>query len=145
MQAGSAEIGLEPKTDPKDASRSPVIWLLDQRAPASLGIADGFSISGINVSDEVLQDVHGTLKPDSSQGELGLTLKVEGHEIKDGAAIPAGARFTLGFEPPKANSSTQFGGVIFTFRYAYRGQERASILYLTQSIIAPPQAAANSE
>jgi hypothetical protein len=146
MQAASTASWLEPKRDSKETSRSPVSWLLeDQRPPVSSGIADGFLISGINVSDGVLQDVHGTLKPDSSQRELGLALKVEGHEIQDGAVIPAGARFTLGLESLNSGSPRPFEGGIFTFRYVYAGQERASILYLTQSMIAPPRSAANSE
>jgi hypothetical protein len=144
IHAASADIGPEPKTDLQDASRSPVIWLLDQRPPVSSGIADEFFISGINISNDALQDVRGTLKPDTG-GELSLALKLEGHEVEGEALIAAGARFTLGLKQPKANRSTHLSGAIFTFRYTYRGQQRASILYLTPSMIAPPRAAANSE
>ena len=146
IHAASADIAPEPKTDLENASRSPVIWLLDQRPPvSSLGIADEFLISGINISNDALQDVRGTLKPDTGKGELSLALKLEGHEVESGALIAAGARFTLGLKQPKANRSTHLSGAIFTFRYTYRGQQRASILYLTPSMIAPPRAAANSE
>lgn len=146
IHAASAEIGPEPKTDLQDASRSPVIWLLDQRPPvSSLGAADEFLISGINFSHDALQDARGTLKPDTGKGELSLALKLEGQEVEGEALIAPGARFSLGLKQPKSNHSTHLSGAIFTFRYTYRGQQRASILYLTPSMIAPPRAAANSE
>jgi hypothetical protein len=93
-------------------------------------------ISGINVSDKTLRGVRGTLKPDSSQRELELALNVQGNKFEDETVIPAGARFSLGLEVPKNNSPKQFGGAIFAFRYMYAGQQRATILYLTPSMIA---------
>ena len=137
MQAAATPSWLEAKTDSKQASRSPVIWLLDEPSVlVSSGIAPGFLISGINVSDKTLRGVRGTLKPDSSQRELELALNVQGNKFEDETVIPAGARFSLGLEVPKNNSPKQFGGAIFAFRYMYAGQQRATILYLTPSMIA---------
>lgn len=138
IHPASADIGPEPNTDLQGASRSPVIWLLDQRPPASSGIADEFFITGINISNDALRDVRGTLKPDTGRGELSLALKLEGHEVEGEALIAARARFTLGLKQPKVNCSTHVSGAFFTFRYTYRGQQRASMMYLTPSMIAPP-------
>lgn len=134
MQAASAAGWFETKKDANEAARSPVAWLLDEAgAPVSSGVAPGFLITGMNVSDETLTRVHGTLKPDSSQREFELALSVQANDVEGEAAIPAGARFSLGF--PDTNSPKQ-GGAIFTFKYTYAGQEKATILYLTPSMIA---------
>jgi len=128
---------LEAKQDPKATSRSPVIWLLSEpNGLAASSVADGFSIGGINVSDQALKEVHGNLKLDSSQREMELALYVEGRKFEDETVIPAGARFSLGSEFLKADPSKQFEGAIFTFRYMYAGQQKASILYLTAAMIA---------
>ena len=128
---------LEAKQDSKARSRSPVIWLLGEpKGPIASSMADEFSISGINLSDQALKEVHGTLKPDSSQLEVELALHIEGRKFEDETVIPAGAHFSLGSEFPKADRSKQFEGAIFTFRYMYAGQQKASILYLTASMIA---------
>jgi hypothetical protein len=132
MQAASTTSWFE---DSKEASRSSVIWLLDgPDVSVSSGIASRYLISGMNVSDKTLTGVHGTLKPDSSQHELELALNVQGHKLEDGS-IPAGARFSLGFDFPKTSSPKQFGGAIFTFRYMYAGRQKATIQYLTPSMI----------
>lgn len=134
MQAASATGWLETKKDANEAARSPVVWLLDEAgAPVSSGVAPGFLITGMNVSDEILTKVHGTLKPDSSQREFELALSVQVSDVEGDAVIPAGARFSLGF--PDTTSPKQ-GGAIFTFKYTYAGQEKATILYLTPSTIA---------
>jgi hypothetical protein len=147
LQARASADAPEPKTDWDDVLRSPVIWLLDERRSAlSSRIADGFFIRGINISDDALQDIRGTLKLDTGKPEPSLVLKLKGHEVEDQAVVPAGARFILGLEQqPKANRITHFSGAIFTFRYTYKGQPRASILYLNPSMAPPPRAAANSE
>jgi hypothetical protein len=133
IQAASTTGWPEAKTNSNDVARSPVIWLFDEPdAPVSPGIAPGLSITGINVSDETLMRVHGTLKPDSSQRELELALSQE-QKLDGETVIPAGARFSLG--TPNPNSSIQ-GGAIFTFRYVYAGRERASFMYLTPAMIA---------
>jgi hypothetical protein len=92
-------------------------------------------ISGINVSDASLKEVHGTLKPDSTHRELELTLNVQGQGLEDKGAIPAGSRFSLALEVPRG-SLDQFGGAIFVFRYVLAGQETALFWYLTPSTIA---------
>ena len=98
MQAASAPGWFETKKDANEAARSPVAWLLDEAgAPVSSGVAPGFLITGMNVSDETLTRVHGTLKPDSSQREFELALSVQANDVEGEAAIPAGARFSLGF------------------------------------------------
>jgi hypothetical protein len=137
MQAASITGRLEAKKDSNEAARSPVIWLLDESgAQVSSGIAPGFLITGINVSDKTLTRVHGTLKPDSSQRELQLALSIQENKFEGKTVIPAGARFSLGFEIPNTNSPKQLGGAIFTFKYTYAGKEKATILYLTPSMIA---------
>jgi hypothetical protein len=149
LQASSAVAGdkaPEPKTNSDDVLRSPVIWLLDERRSAlSSRIADGFFISGINISDDALQDTRGTLKPDTGKPEPTIVLKLQGHEVEGQAVIAAGARFTLGVEQSKTARLAHLNGAIFTFRYTYKGQPRASILYLNPSMTPAPRAAANSE
>lgn len=127
----------EAKKDPQEAARSPVIWLLDEPgAPVTSGTDPGFLITGINVSDQNLTRVHGTLKSDSSQREFELGLSIQGKEFEGETAIPAGARFSFGFEVPNTISPKQSGGAIFTFKYTYGEQEKSTILYLTPSMIA---------
>jgi hypothetical protein len=114
-----------------EAARSPVVWLFDgPGAPVSSDAALGFLITGINVSDETLTSVRGTLKPDSNQLELELALS---HELEGETVILPGARFSLG--TPNTNNPKQ-GGAIFTFRYIFAGRERASIMYITPTMIA---------
>ena len=72
-------------------------------------------------------------EPNSSQREFELALSVQVSDVEGDAVIPAGARFSLGF--PDTTSPKQ-GGAIFTFKYTYAGQEKATILYLTPSTIA---------
>jgi hypothetical protein len=135
-RAGATTSWLEAKRDVKEASGSPVLWLDEPSAPVSSGVAPGFLISGINVSDATLRGVRGTLKPDSSQRELRLALNVQGNKLEDENAVPAGARFSLGLEIPTTSNQKQFGGAIFAFRYMYAGQQKATIWYLTPSMIA---------
>jgi hypothetical protein len=134
MQAGATFSGLEAKTDVKEASGSPVIWLLDE--PRASSGAPRFLISGINVSDATLDGVHATLKPDSSRRELELSLTVQGNKSEDNDAIPARARFSLGLEIPTTKKEELLEGAIFAFRYMYAGQQRATIWYLTPTLIA---------
>jgi hypothetical protein len=136
MQAASTASWLEAKKDSEDASRSSVIWLLNEPSVlVASETAPRFAVSGINVSDQTLRGVHGTLKPDSSQQELKLALKVQGNKF-GGDTIPAGARFSLESELPKADSPKQLAGAILTFRYINTGQQKTTIMYLTPSIIA---------
>jgi hypothetical protein len=110
MQAASTTGWLEAKKTSNEAARSPVIWLFDEPAtPVSSGIAPGLLITGINVSDETLMRVHGTLKPDSSQRELELALSQE-NKLEGETVIPSGARFSLG--TPNTNSPKQGGAML---------------------------------
>jgi hypothetical protein len=137
MQAAATTGWLESKPESKSTSPSPVRWLLgDQHGQASSSSAEGFSISGTNVSDQALEQVHAVLKPDASQREVSLALNVDGHKSEAGAVIPAGARFSLVSEIPNGDGLKQFGGAILSFRYIQAGQRKTSILYLTPSMVA---------
>lgn len=137
IQANSTTSWLGSKPDSKAVSDSPVAWRLgDAPAQVSSGDAQGFLLSGTNVSGQVLEDVHAILKPDSSQRELELALDVEGHTLEGGAVIPAGARFKLLSETAGEDGSRQTGGAILTFRYSQAGQRKTSILYLTPAMVA---------
>ena len=92
-------------------------------------------ISGTNVAEQALEQVHAVLKPDSSKQEFDLVLNVEGHKLGDGAVIPAGARFSLVTEAPNGDAAKQRGGAILAFRYVQAGQRKTSILYLTPSMV----------
>ena len=136
MQAASTTGWFGSKPESKPTSDSPVSWLLaDPPAQASSSSAEGFSISGTNVSDQALEEVHAVLKPDSSKRALELVLNVEGHKSGDGAVIPAGARFSLVSESPNEDGSKQSGGAILSFRYIQAGQRKTSILYLTPAMV----------
>jgi hypothetical protein len=135
MQAASTTSWLGSKPASKATSDSPVAWRLgDQPVQVSSSSNEGFSISGTNVSDQALEEVHAVLKPDSSQRRLELALDVDGYKVEDGTVIPAGAQFSLVSET--AIGSKQSGGAILTFRYMQAGQRKASILYLTPSMVA---------
>lgn len=134
MQAASATGWLEAKKNSNEAARSPVIWLFNEPgAPVSSGIP-GFSITGINVSNESLTRVRATLKPDSSIRDLSLVLSLQENKLEGESVIPSGARFRLAFETPNTNSPKQ-GGAIFTLRYTFAGRDRALIMYLTPEMI----------
>lgn len=136
VQAAATAGWFEPKQDPKSSSQSPIAWNLDDRdvQPASTDTA-GFSISGINVSDQALEEVRAVLKPDASQRELELALSVEGDGFEAGTVIPPGARFSLVSVAANEDGSKQSGGAILRFRYVQAGQRKTSILYLTPSMI----------
>jgi hypothetical protein len=119
---------------PKTTLQSPIAWNLDD-GDGQLPVTSprGFSISGTNVSNEALEEVHAVLKPDSSRGELELVLGVE--EPKPGnQVIPAGGRFSLVSENPNEDGS-KLGGAILSFRYVQAGQRKASILYLSRAML----------
>jgi hypothetical protein len=126
------------KPESKAASQQyPVTWRLDEpHVQGSSSGAEEFSISGTNISDQALEEVHAVLKPDASQREVSLVLNVDGHKSEDGAVIPAGARFSLVPETPNEDVSKQSGGAILSFRYIQAGQRKTSILYLTPSMVA---------
>jgi hypothetical protein len=137
MEASTTISSLKVKRNVKAASETPVTWLLDELRPlVSPGIAPGFVISGINVSDTTLKEVHGTLKPVATQRELKLALYVQGNKLEDRYTIPAGSRFSLGLGIGRINSQNPVGGAIFVFRYIYAGQQTALFWYLTPSMIA---------
>ena len=122
------------KQEPTTRPGGPLVWLLDdQQLQASPSGAGGFSINGINTTDQAMQEVHAVLKPDGGQHELALALSVEGQKTE--GVVPAGAHFSLGFEASKTAGSKQLGGAILTFRYVQDGQRKTSIVYLTPSMI----------
>jgi hypothetical protein len=136
MQAASTTSWLGTKAESQATSQYPVIWRLgDPHVEVSSRSAVGFLISGTNVSEQALEEVHAVLKPDSSQDELELVLNVEGHKFEDRSAIPAGARFNLGSETRKEDRSKQLGAAILVFRYVQAGQRKTSIFYLTASML----------
>jgi len=135
MQAASTTSWFGSKPESKATSDSPVTWRLGDPQVQASSSSGGFLIGGTNVSDQALEKVQAVLKPDSSQRELALVLTVEGHNLEDGAVIPAGARFSLVSESPNADGAKQFGGAILTFRYVQAGQRKTSILYLTPSMV----------
>ena len=135
VQAAASAGWLETKPDAKAGSQSPVAWRLDERDAQPASSSDGiFLISGTNVSDQALEQVHAVLKPDASQREVELALSVEGREIQ-GTVIPAAARFNLVAANPNEAGANQIRGAILTFRYVQAGQRKTSILYLTPSMV----------
>jgi hypothetical protein len=134
MQAAATPTWFGTVSAPKPATNSPVTWFLDDpNAPVVAPIEDGFAIGGVNGSNQDLNQVHATLKPDGSGREIALALKVEGRAA-DNAVIPAGARFSFGSEATgDVKPST---GAILTFRYVIAGQQKAAIVYLSAATIA---------
>jgi hypothetical protein len=121
---------------PQATSQSPVAWTFDQSgAQPPVTSPWGFSISGTNVSDQALEDVHAVLKPDSGARAVDLMLDIEGLTPGDRAVIPAGGRFSLVSASPDENDAT-LGGAILSFRYLQAGQRKTSILYLSPAMIA---------
>jgi len=125
------------KQDPRGASKSPVAWRLDDAdVRISSGGAGGFSVSGMNVSNKALEQIHAVLKPDGTQREMPLTLIVEGQSSEPETSIPGGARFSLASATPNEDGSETSGGAILSFRYVQAGQGKSSILYLTPATVA---------
>jgi hypothetical protein len=121
----------------RGASKSPVAWRLDDAGVRiSSGSAGGFSVSGMNVSNKALEQIHAVLKPDGTQREMPLTLIVEGQSSEPETSIPAGARFSLASATPNEDGSETSGGAILSFRYVQAGQRKSSILYLTPATVA---------
>jgi hypothetical protein len=151
MQAASTTSWLDPKQDAEPTKQdaqpttqdlkpaapdSPATWRLgDARVEISSSGSEGLSISGTNLSDQALEEVHAVLKPDSGQREVELVLNVEGHNVGGGAVIPPGARFSLAPATKGQDGAKPFGGAILTFRYVQAGQRKNSILYLTPSMV----------
>ena len=102
-------------------------------------------LTGANLSDEPLEDIRATLKPDSAKetnisvpNVLKLRLHIEGQVIdgKGAASIPPGARFHLEAPTLTADQAQQLSGAIVSFAYVQAGRRRASIMYLTQAALA---------
>ncbi len=120
----------------REVSQYPVAWVIgESHVQISSSGSEGFLISGTNVAEQALEQVHAVLKPDSSKQEFDLVLNVEGQKLGDGAVIPAGARFSLVTEAPNGDAAEQHGGAILAFRYVQAGQHKTSILYLTPSMV----------
>jgi hypothetical protein len=129
----------EPKRKQKPVSGDAVAWLLDESVQVPARTGDRFRIGGLNVSDQALMGVRGTLKPDLSGRKMKLSLEIEGRRPQDGTVILPDAQFSLSI--PKAggagqDSASVSGGAIMTFRYSQAGQQRTMILYLTPPMLA---------
>jgi hypothetical protein len=136
MQAAAITGWLDAKPDAKPTSQHPVAWQLDKSdAPVPVTSPFGFSISGTNVENEALEDVHAVLKPDATEREIALALDVEGGPFEDGTVIPPKLPFNLFSAGPYADDGAQTGGAILTFRYVQAGQRKSSILYLTPAMV----------
>jgi len=133
------------KHDPPSASpHGPVKWILDE-PPQGAGTM--VVLTGANVSDEPLEDIRATLKPDPGTdasthiavpNAVKLRLHIEGQVIDDKGAtsIPPGARFHLEAATLNANEAKRLGGAIVSFAYVQAGRRRTSIMYLTQTALA---------
>ena len=112
-----------------------MLWALDDPAAQILAeSAEGISIAGTNISDQALEEVQTVLKPDTTQRELKLALRVEG-EPAEAKTIPAGARFSLVSTQSGDGGLLPGDGAILTFRYVQAGRGRTSILYLTPEML----------
>jgi hypothetical protein len=135
MQAASSPNWLETRPAPAYVSGSPILWALDDPAAhISSDSADVLSIAGTNISDQALEEVQTVLKPDTTQRELKLALRVEGQPA-EAKAIPAGARFSLVSTMADNGDLSPGGGAILTFRYVQAGRGSTSILYLTPEML----------
>jgi len=132
---------------------APIDWLFDNPGSRSiLALSDfgnglritGFSISGINASNQPLTQVGGILKPDKGSHAIELILSLRGDHLSSGGGrtIPAGAQFSLVYEFPGHSMGmpidaffAKFGGAVFTFRYTHAGDHRTLISYLSESTI----------
>jgi hypothetical protein len=134
--ATTTSVWFDSKPDRKARSQSPVAWSFDNRdVQFPVTSPWGLSISGINVSDQAMEDVHAVLKPDSSQAEVELLLDVEGHAYGNATSIPAGARFSLVTEGPGEDGS-KVGGAILSLRYVQAGRQKTLIFYLSPAMLA---------
>jgi hypothetical protein len=126
---------VETKKDFEEVSQWPISWLPDDSTlQVSPNRNTSLSITGINISNKPLREVQAILKPDANQGEVKLTVRVEGERFGNETVIPAGARFNL--SAPTANRKKHIGGAVLVFRYTYAGQRRVEIFYLTANMIA---------
>jgi hypothetical protein len=140
MQAAAAPgwfgLSQDPAPAPQANSQSPVAWTFDESGGQSPVTSPwGFSIRGTNVSDEALEQVQASLKPDSTERKVPLALTIEGDAAEDGNVIPADAHFSLFSATPEDGGAEQTGGAILTFRYVQAGQRKSSILYLTPAML----------
>jgi hypothetical protein len=149
----------------------PIAWLyehpslpLDERSvfvfdatPEGLRIK-GFSIGGVNLSDQSLDSLSGIIKPDGRDHDLALALSVEPPEAASEGAeaskaqpvavlpegtIPSQAPFKLVFVfPAEANGGmtpqevlSTFGGLMLKVHYEMDGKQRSFIQYLPASLL----------
>jgi len=100
-------------------------------------------LTGANRSNEPLEDIRATLKPDSGKdisvpNALTLRLRIEGQAV-DGtgaASVPPGARFHLEAPTLTADQARALTGAIVSFAYRQAGRRRTSIMYRTQAALA---------
>jgi hypothetical protein len=142
---------------PTESSReSPIIWFYDGQDQPQQSIfikrkfsgttwVEGISIRGENTSDQPLTAVQATLISDTGE-EFELTVSSTGSQQTraDAQDVPSGSEFTLeyGFHPdasgqqagmPAEEFLSNYGGMIFKFRYAMPGVQRTLIEYFSPS------------
>ena len=145
LQPETATALARAKPDPPSASpQGPVKWIPDE-PPRGAGTM--VVLTGANVSDEPLEDIRATLKPDPGKDasahiavpdELKLRLHIAGQVIggKGATSIPPGARFHLEAPTLTADQAKLLSGAIVSFAYVQAGRRRTSIMYLTQTALA---------
>jgi hypothetical protein len=142
---------------PTESSReSPIVWFYDGQDQPEQSIfikrkfsgttwIEGISIRGENTSDQPLTAVQATLISDTGE-ELELTVSSSGSQQTraDAQDVPSGSEFTLeyGFHPdasgqqagmPAKEFLSNYGGMIFRFRYTMPGVQRTLIEYFSPS------------
>jgi hypothetical protein len=142
----------------------PIAWLfehdsltLDERSvfafaatPQGIRIK-GFAIGGVNLSDQSLDAVGSTIKPDHQAREIKLATRVLAPDEETGAGkifapgapgdISPQGQFALIFPFPDESGMTPeqvlatFGGVLLKVRYEVEGKEKSFIQYLPPALL----------
>ncbi|WP_108683460.1 hypothetical protein [Methyloceanibacter sp. wino2] len=122
-----------------DNPSTPVTWLAGASTPAGMS---NVLLTGTNVSNQPLEDVQATLKPDSGARPTGLdnvalSLRVEGPDgtAVPTASVPPGARFHLEAAGLSNDAANELGAAIVSFAYSQGGRRRTSIMYLKQTAL----------
>ncbi|ODR94484.1 hypothetical protein AUC70_07480 [Methyloceanibacter stevinii] len=122
-----------------DNPSTPVTWLAGAAVPAGMS---NVLLTGTNVSNQPLEDIQATLKPDSGATPTGLdnvtlSLRVEGPDgtAVPGASVPPGARFHLEAAGLSNDAANELGAAIVSFAYSQGGRRRTSIMYLKQTAL----------
>jgi len=118
----------------------------------------GFAIGGVNMSDEPVGSLGGTIKPDLQAHDLKLALSVEtpgehagageaqpseARIVQPGGAIPSQVPFKLVFLFPASTNGgmtphdvlSAYGGLMLKVHYEATGKERSYIQYLSPALL----------